>query len=96
MWKLAEVSLRPETPEDGSFVEELIFAVREGEPGFRDLPVDERTPLLKEQARLQSADYRRKFPHAHYLIIVASGHPVGRFYIDHTPDHLRIVDLYCV
>ncbi|MDB4412531.1 GNAT family N-acetyltransferase [bacterium] len=93
MWQLANVSLRPEAESDSTFVEELVIAIREGEPGFRDLPAEERTSLLKEQVRLQSADYRRKFPQAHFLIIMASGHPVGRFYIDHTPDRLRIVDL---
>jgi GNAT superfamily N-acetyltransferase len=93
MWKLAEVSLRPESAEDASFIDELVIAVRETEPGFRDLPVEERTRLLIEQSQLQQADYRRKFPQAHFLVIVASGKLVGRFYVNHTSNHIRVVEL---
>lgn len=93
MWQSAEVSLRPETPDDASFLEELVFAVREEEPGFRELPLDERSALLKEQARFQASHYRRVYPTAHFLIIEAGGNPVGRYYIYQAPDHLLVVEL---
>ena len=79
MGKLAEISLRPESAEDAPFIDDLVIAVREMERGFRDLPVDERSRLLVAQSRLQQADYRRKFPQAHFLVIVVSGKLVGRF-----------------
>ena len=93
MGKLAEISLRPESAEDAPFIDELVIAVSEMERGFRDLPVDERTRLLVEQSRLQQADYRRKFPQAHFLVIVVSGKLVGRFYVNHTTNHTRVVEL---
>ncbi|MFT6864747.1 MAG: ribosomal protein S18 acetylase RimI-like enzyme [Akkermansiaceae bacterium] len=89
----AEVSLRPETPEDFSFLEELVFAVREGEAGFRELLLSERIALLKEQTRLQVHHYRKVYPNAHFMLIEAEGKPVGRYYVHQALDHLLIVEL---
>jgi|MEHZ01.3.fsa_nt_MEHZ010861193.1_3 ribosomal protein S18 acetylase RimI-like enzyme len=93
MWKKAEVSLRPEISEDIPFLEELVFTIREGEPGFRDLALTERTTLLKEQACLQRAHYRKVYPAAHFMIVEADGRPIGRYYVYQASDHLLIVEL---
>lgn len=93
MWRQAGVSLRPQTEADLPFVEELVIAVREDEPGFRHLLPDERVRLLKEQHQLQWSHYRKVFPAAHFLLILADGQPVGRFYLDHAADHLRVIEL---
>ncbi len=92
-WEQAEVTLRPETSDDVTFLEELVFSVREGEIGFRELLLGERTRILKEQARLQSADYHKRFPGAHFVIIQLAGKPIGRFYVDHTEERLRVIEL---
>ncbi|MGJ8695239.1 MAG: GNAT family N-acetyltransferase [Verrucomicrobiaceae bacterium] len=93
MWQLAEVSLRPQTDGDISFIEDLVIAVREREPGFCELAAEERTRILREQSKLQLADYGRKFPQGHFLIIEASGRAIGRFYVNHASDHIRVVEL---
>lgn len=49
--------------------------------------------LLKEQSKLQLADYGRKYPQGNFLIIGVSGKAVGRFYVNHASDHIRVVEL---
>ncbi len=93
MWQSAEVSLRPEVEEDWPFVEELVFATRENEPGFSGLPLGERTSLLKEQARLQATHYRKQFSSAHFLIIEVGGRRAGRYYLNQAADHFHVIEL---
>jgi len=93
MSQSAEVSLRPEVEEDWPFIEELVFATRENEPGFNGLLLGERTSLLKEQARLQAAHYRKQFPSAHFLIIEVGGQRAGRYYLNQVADHFHVVEL---
>lgn len=90
---LAQVSTRPETPEDSSFLGDLYFSVRELEPGFASQPLDERSRVLRDQARLQSIHYHKVFPHAHFLVVEVDGKPVGRFCVNQFNDHLLVVDL---
>ena len=93
MGGMTDISLRPEVEEDFKFIEELVFAVREREAGFRGLILSERTNLLKEQARLQIEHYRRVYPRAHFMIIEADEKAIGRYYVHHAEDHLLIVEL---
>lgn len=93
MWTAAEISLRAETADDASFLEELVIAVREGELGYRALPNDERTRLLKQQNRLQLSHYRRKFPQAFFLIVEANSRPVGRLYLNHLRELIHLIEL---
>lgn len=93
MSRTSRVSLRPETQNDLDFLRDLVFAVRETEPGFRALDLSERTRLLAEQFQLQHRDYHLRFPNAHFLIIEADQKPIGRFYLNHDIDHILIVEL---
>lgn len=93
MWTSAEISLRAETEDDASFLEELVIAVRETELGYRELPVAERNHLLKEQNRLQLTHYRKNYPTAFFLIVEADSKPVGRLYLDHQAERIHIVEL---
>ncbi|MDP0491845.1 MAG: GNAT family N-acetyltransferase [Verrucomicrobiota bacterium JB023] len=87
------MSLRPQEEDDRVFLEELVIALREDEPGFRHLLPSERNRLLAEQCRLQLAHYQRHFPQAFFLLIIAEGERIGRIYLDHQPDHMRVVEL---
>jgi GNAT superfamily N-acetyltransferase len=91
--RFANVSLRPALPGDAAFLEELTLAVRETEPGFRDLNPAERTQLLKQQHALQQMSYRADFPEAFFMLILVDGKPAGRFTVAHRTDEIRIVDL---
>lgn len=93
MWTLAEVSLRPERDDDLGFLQDLVLATRENEPGYCELPADQRNQLLREQEELQRNHYRTHFPRAHFLIVEANGKPIGRFYLDHRPDTILVVEL---
>lgn len=93
MWAAAEISLRAESEDDASFLEELVIAVRENEIGYRELTVDERNRLLKEQNRLQLAHYRKHYPTAFFLIVEANSKPIGRLYLDHQADRIHVVEL---
>lgn len=93
MWTSAEISLRAEIEDDASFLEELVIAVRESELGYRELPVEERNRLLKEQNRLQLVHYRKRFPTAFFLIVEANGKHIGRLYLDHKIDGIHVIEL---
>ncbi|MEM0896234.1 MAG: GNAT family N-acetyltransferase [Verrucomicrobiota bacterium] len=90
---MANISLRPQTSGDEAFLSDLVIATREVEPGYRELVPQERTRLLKDQCRIQSAGYRKEFPNAFFLVVEANTKPIGRFYVDHTPGHIRVVEL---
>ena len=88
-----EVSLRPESEEDFEFLQELFFSVREDDSGFRELIPSARNQLLTEQCHFQHSHYRQKFPQAYFLIIEVAGKRAGRYYINHSPDELRVIDI---
>lgn len=92
MWTAAEISLRAETADDASFLEELVIAVREGELGYRELPADVRNRLLKQQNQLQLTHYRKKFPKAFFLIVEANSKPVGRLYLNHLAERIHVIE----
>jgi ribosomal protein S18 acetylase RimI-like enzyme len=49
--------------------------------------------FLRSQFQLQSAHYHRYYQAASYLLILAEGSPVGRLYVDRTPQDIHILDI---
>jgi ribosomal protein S18 acetylase RimI-like enzyme len=49
--------------------------------------------FVSMQHRAQSADYRERFPKADYSVIVLSGRPIGRLWVDRHTDEIRILDV---
>jgi len=89
---LSHVSLRSETEQDRSFLEELFIATREEWPGFRDLAPASRSRILKEQFHIQHQQYKQ-YPHTWFNIISVDDQPVGRIYVCQNPMELRVIDL---
>ncbi|MEX0331517.1 MAG: GNAT family N-acetyltransferase [Puniceicoccaceae bacterium] len=92
MTQWANVTLRPETEEDKSFLLELFISTREQAFGFGDLSPTDRTPLLREQFELQHGQYKL-YPHAWFTIIIVANQPAGRLYVSQSPKEMRVIDL---
>ena len=52
-----------------------------------------RTKLLTEQFKIQSTQYREKWPHAWFTIVQVDDTRAGRLYVARQPDCLLVVEL---
>jgi ribosomal protein S18 acetylase RimI-like enzyme len=92
---LEPVGVRTPGDGDAAFLARLYASTR------MDLHSDTADPafvaaLVGMQQRLQGADYRRRFPHADYLLIERDGVACGRLVLDAGLAALRLVDIALV
>lgn len=87
------VSLRPVTPEDENFLNEVYAGTRAEE--MKLLPWDEsqRVAFLKMQCQAQLNHYRKHYPNAQHHLILLDERPVGRLYVDRTGEVIWILDI---
>lgn len=86
------LNLRIETADDKPFLERLFISVRASEPGFSDWPLPMRDQFLVSQFRFQGQHYAN-YPGKVFSIVEYEGQPVGRLYLSHTEQQIRIVDI---
>jgi ribosomal protein S18 acetylase RimI-like enzyme len=89
----ASISLRPEKPEDESFLFELYASTRADELNALNLPPDQQTLFLKMQFNAQQQGYCGMFPGAEFQIILLHEQPAGRWVVDRAADEIRLVDI---
>ncbi len=89
----ARVTLRPASPADEQFLQDLYADRRRPEVAGLGWPEAAITTFLDQQFRAQRAGYRADFPAADDRIVVEGGTPVGRLLVDRTPDEHRVVDV---
>ena len=90
------ISLRPvDWSADEAFLAGLMTALKAEEAAAAGvtLPREALLPFAADQSRLQTLDYRRRFPHLVAAVILADGAPVGRVYLDEGMFENRIVDI---
>lgn len=89
----AGVALRLETEADVSFVDALYASTRTEEMAQAPWPSDAVAAFLQSQSSLQRAHYTRYYPEAIRLIVERHGQPVGRIYVDESPQEVRLMDI---
>jgi ribosomal protein S18 acetylase RimI-like enzyme len=86
--------LRPETPDDESFLRELYASTRTDEldqiPDWNDA---QRADFLNMQFDAQRAHYREHFPDARYDVIEIEGHAAGRLYLAVGDEGVNLMDI---
>lgn len=87
-----EISLRPVTGDDREFLLGVYAAGRETE--FSVLPFDEaqKRAFCEQQLDAQTTYYSEKYPHGTHDVILASGEPVGRVYVNRGDALISILD----
>jgi ribosomal protein S18 acetylase RimI-like enzyme len=89
---LAAFNARPASAADAAFLALLYRSTRP------DLDSTTARPelvlsIMGMQQRLQGADYARRFPNAHYLILEHAGAAVARVVVDIDAERLHLVDI---
>ena len=88
-----KVVFRPITEDDQPFLYTLYASTREDEiaqTGWTDF---EKETFLRQQFIAQHQFYTEQFSGAEFKIIQIDDKPVGRLYIDHRADEIRLIDI---
>lgn len=92
-WVERGFALRGETPDDGPFLERLFISVRLDRPDMAIWPPETRHSFLVSQFGFQTRHYANAYAGADYWIITHEQAPVGRLYLHHGPDAVRVIDI---
>jgi ribosomal protein S18 acetylase RimI-like enzyme len=90
---LADVALRPATPEDRAFLLSVYAAARAAELDQVAWPPGVRESFLEMQFNAQDGEYHRLNPDASFDVVVVAGERAGRLYVDRRPGELRVIDI---
>lgn len=86
-------SLRPATAEDAALLREIFVAGRRGDFAALNWPEPQLQLLLAQQFAAQAQHYRLQFPDAVDHIVCCGDAEVGRLYLHHGSDELRVIDI---
>ncbi|MEZ5333123.1 MAG: GNAT family N-acetyltransferase [Thermoanaerobaculia bacterium] len=89
----ATLSLRPATDEDLPFLRRVYASTRAAELEAVPWTSQEKERFLAFQFEAQHRDYRERFPHAAYDVVLADGEAVGRLYVDRRDGEIRLIDI---
>jgi ribosomal protein S18 acetylase RimI-like enzyme len=90
------VTFRPIRPEDQEFLAGLYASTREAELAPVPWSADEKAAFLKMQFDAQHRHYQEHYPRARFDLILAADEPIGRLYVDHWPNEVRLIDIALV
>ena len=85
--------LRPITPEDEDFLYRVYASTREDELAPLDWDDEQKESFLKMQFAAQHKFYTEQFPRAEFQVILLDQEPIGRLYLDHRHDEIRLIDI---
>jgi ribosomal protein S18 acetylase RimI-like enzyme len=88
-----EVTLRPATPADRSFLFDVYASTRQEELDQVDWPPGGREAFLEQQFNAQDVTYRARYPGGDFLVIEVAGTAAGRLYLGRLPGEIRVVDI---
>lgn len=82
-------------PEDDPLLEKIYASTREDELKLTPWTEPEKAAFCQMQHRAQDSHYRRHYPTAEFLLIIAtaSSQALGRVYVDRWEKEIRIMDL---
>ncbi len=88
------ISLKPVAPEDEEFLYHVYASTRAMEMALLpDWSNTEKESFLRMQYRAQITHYRTHTPKTDYNIILHNHKKVGRLYLDHRENEIRIIDI---
>ena len=88
------VDLRPSTESDAEFLFRVYASSREHEMNMLgDWSAAQKETFLREQFRLQHHQYRTYYPNACYDVIEKDGESIGRLYVEHMKNEIRVMDI---
>lgn len=87
------LTLREQCADDKPFLERLFVSTRETEPGFAALPQALRYNFLCSQFEFQSRHYANAYAGGDFLIVEHNRCMIGRLYLFHTVQDIRVVDI---
>lgn len=88
-----QISLRPTAPDDESFLYRLYASTREEELAVLPWNDSEKEAFLTTQFAAQHKYYHQEFGKAEFQVIEQDHEPIGRLYLDHRDDEIRIIDI---
>ena len=88
-----QITLRPITPDDEPFLCRLYASTREDELAVLPWKPSKKEAFLTMQFNAQHTYYLKEFSKAEFFIIEQGKHPIGRLYVDHRADEIRIIDI---
>lgn len=89
----ASITLRPERPEDDSFLFDLYASTRQEEMAAWGWDSETRASFLDLQFRAQQGSYRAQYPSADFQIVLADDEPIGSYIVDRSADDIVLVDM---
>lgn len=90
------LTLRRAVEADLDFLERLYASTRRDELAQLDWDDERKRAFLAQQFRAQHAHYRAEFANASFLIIERHSEAIGRIYLDHRRDEIRLIDIALV
>jgi ribosomal protein S18 acetylase RimI-like enzyme len=90
---MSDVTLRPATPEDGTFYFRVYASTRADEMALVDWTDEQKEAFLQMQFRAQRQHYQAVYPQATYQMIELDGIPLGRLILDQTNRTTTLVDI---
>ncbi len=88
-----KIVFRPINDDDQSFLYTLYASTREDEVAQTNWSDFEKENFLRQQFVAQHQFYTEQFSNAIFQIIQIEDTPIGRLYIDHREDEIRLIDI---
>jgi GNAT superfamily N-acetyltransferase len=87
------MNLRPITNDDLDFLYRVYASTRLEELALTDWNDDQKTAFLHQQFTAQHQYYQANYTTAQFQIVEVRSEPIGRLYVVHWRDQIRIVDI---
>ena len=89
----SNITFRPIAPEDQSFLFSLYASTRKEEVAQTGWSEFEQENFLRQQFLAQHQFYTEQFSKAKFNLIIDNEQPIGRLYLDHRKDEIRVIDI---
>lgn len=87
------LSLRKFTESDIPFMQQLYASTRESELALTNFSAEEKAAFVAHQFNAQFHHYCQNYCTDFFDIIELNGSPIGRLFVEHRKDEIRIVDI---
>ena len=90
---MAELTFRPECDDDLNFLYRLYASTRTHEMDLIDWSNEQKNLFLQSQFQVQRSYYLAHFKDCRFDVIELEGVTIGRFYVAHWPNEIRLIDI---
>src|SRR5262245_24284233 len=87
------ISFRPINAEDRRFLYDVYASSRDEELAVTGWDAAQKHAFLTMQFNAQHTYYQEHYPQAAFLVVLRAGQGIGRLYLDHQAEELRIIDI---